>query len=127
MSRRTEALDEARRAQMAQVLSGGPRSTTTTAPPDVVDGPVASSDQPEPTGVTAPAAPVPRRAGRTKPLRLSVDLAPVAYQRLTAWVNETGSGFGRRVTHVAVFRALLEELLQDPSLQARVRDRLDSD
>lgn len=126
MSKRTEALDEVRRAQMAQVLSGGPRPVTPT-PLDVADGPVESPDQPEHTAVTAPAVLVPRRAGRTKPLRLSVDLAPVAYQRLTAWVNETGSGFGRRVTHVAVFRALLDELLRDASLQARIRDRLDSD
>jgi len=61
--------------------------------------------------------------GRVTPMRLSVDLAPVAYQRLAQWVLDTGADLGQKVTHVAVFRALLDELLDDEVLQARVRHR----
>lgn len=115
MSTRTEAHDAVRRAQMAQVLGASPRT-----------GPPASADRETPTLAAAP-GPVGlggRRSGRTTPMRLSVDLAPVAYQRLAVWVTEAGSDLGQRVTHVGVFRALLEELLLDPDLQRRVLGRL---
>lgn len=62
--------------------------------------------------------------GRVTPMRLSVDLAPVAYQCLAQWVLDAGAALGQKVTHVAVFRALLDELLDDDALQARVRRRL---
>ncbi len=75
-------------------------------------------------GAATEVRPVGAAGGRVTPMRLSVDLAPVAYQRLAQWVLDAGADLGQKVTHVAVFRALLDELLEDGALQARVRRRL---
>ena len=111
MTSRKDGGHSATRVRMAAMLGG--------------DGTTAAVDG---GGQTPPAEPLrgPDRAveGRVRPMRLSVDLAPVSYQRLGQWVLDTGAVLGQKVTHVAVFRALLDELLNDEALQDRVRRRL---
>lgn len=68
------------------------------------------------------AAPAP---SSLRPVRMSVDLDPAAYDRLVRF--GVGVSFERGlppIPRVQVFRALLEELADDPALQARVADRL---
>ncbi len=67
-----------------------------------------------------------RSRGRTSPVRLSVDLAPVAYQWLVAWCTQAAPSLGRaRVSNVDVMRALVEEMRGDVQLQQRVLGRLE--
>lgn len=64
-------------------------------------------------------------APRSKPVRLSVDLAPTAYRRLTEFCHSSADALGMaRVTSVDVIRALLAELNQDTQLAERVRTRI---
>lgn len=108
MTGRKDGAESATRARMAAMLG----QNTTSA---FGDSQAPSRD---------PQEPVRTGGGRVTPMRLSVDLAPVAYQRLAQWVLDTGADLGQKVTHVAVFRALLDELLDDDALQTRVRRRL---
>lgn len=61
-------------------------------------------------------------APRARPIRISTDLAPVQFHWLKAWLTNTAV-----TAHVAdvkgadVIRALLDELRDDPELDARVR------
>jgi hypothetical protein len=68
----------------------------------------------------------PKAVPRSKPVRLSVDLAPATYRDLTDFCRSTAVELGRaRVTGVDVVRALLAELGEDEDLAARVRSRID--
>lgn len=70
--------------------------------------------------VTGP-APVPR----AKPVRLSLDLAPVAYRELQEFCISSAVALERpRVAGADVLRSLLAELAEDDALAARVRGRL---
>lgn len=60
-----------------------------------------------------------------KPVRLSVDIDPVAYHGLVSWCQGIAMKVGRvRVNHVWVLRALVWELFEDEKLQARVIERV---
>lgn len=66
-------------------------------------------------------------APRAKPVRLSVDLSPEQYREVTAWPVEAGipeAAGVLKVPTVEVFRALVDELMDDPELQDRVRIRV---
>lgn len=68
------------------------------------------------------AAPVARAL---RPVRMSVDLDPAVYDALVRFA--VGVSFERGlppIHRVQVFRALLDELTDDPDLRARVADRL---
>lgn len=60
-----------------------------------------------------------------KPVRVSLDLAPALYDDFGDWCKRSARELGRgRVKNVDVLRSLVRELLDDPDLQGRVRDRL---
>lgn len=70
-------------------------------------------------------APSPERVARTKPVRISLDLAPQLYRDLTDWNGHTADALGRsRITHADTLRALVRRLLNDPDLAASVVDDL---
>jgi hypothetical protein len=74
-----------------------------------------------------PAAPSPDRVARTKPVRISLDLAPQLYRDLTEWNGQTADALGRsRITHADTLRSLVRRLLNDPELAASVVDDLRS-
>lgn len=65
---------------------------------------------------------------RAKPVRLSLDLAPVAYRELQEFCTAAAVTLERpRVAGAEVLRSLLAELVDDEALAARVRDRLAAD
>lgn len=76
------------------------------------------AEQHRPAAERGPAA---GAAGRTKPVRRSVDLSPSYHTRLTEWCAETGDEIGARVTGQAVIRALVARLLMDEHLARRIR------
>lgn len=88
-------------------------------------------DQPD----TAPAsARRPRDAGRrsagprTKPVRITVDLSPLAYRDLSRWCAESADQLDMvKVNNAAVVRTLLALLDDDPNLSEQVRARLAAD
>ncbi len=67
-------------------------------------------------------------APRSKPVRLSLDLAPTAYRDLQAFCTAAAVALERpRVAGADVLRGLLAELAEDDALAARVRSRLMGD
>lgn len=61
-------------------------------------------------------------------VRLSVDIDPIAYRQLVSWCQDVAMAVGRvRVKHVWVIRAVLQELLENKDLQARVIERVRED
>lgn len=62
---------------------------------------------------------------RTKPVRLSTDLAPVSYRFLTGYASDVATHAGRaRIAHSDIIRALITELEHDPQLRARITDTI---
>jgi hypothetical protein len=62
-----------------------------------------------------------------KPVRSTVDLAPIRHAGLKAWCGETAVMIGRsRVTTQDVFRVLVDRLLTDETLARKVRHDLRS-
>lgn len=58
-------------------------------------------------------------------VRLSADIAPEAYRALVSWCQDVALKVGRtRVKHVWAIRALVDELQENPELQARIIERL---
>lgn len=63
----------------------------------------------------------------TKPIRSTVDLAPMQHNALKQWCNESAVEVGRsRVTTQDVFRALAKRLLTDETLARKIRADLRS-
>jgi hypothetical protein len=58
---------------------------------------------------------------RIKPVRISVDLDPLAYDGLRDWAHEA------RMTHSDVLRALVELLIEDPAVAEKIRNRGDAE
>lgn len=64
-------------------------------------------------------------APRSKPVRVSVDLAPNAYRSLGIYCSEAAVELGRlKVTNVEAFRAFVALLDTDPEVRRRVTDEL---
>jgi hypothetical protein len=62
-----------------------------------------------------------------KNVRLSADITPASYRELTRISQDLAFQIGRtRVAHVDVLRALLDELIDNPSLRGIVRDRIET-
>ena len=68
-------------------------------------------------------APVRREAARTTE-RFTVDLTPDLNDALSRWAQQAKRRVGRRIPKTEVARALIELLLEDPSLTSQVDDRL---
>lgn len=65
------------------------------------------------------------RTVRTRPVRLSVDLAPQPYRQLTALLAELAESLGvARVSQVEVMRILVDRLTEDRAMQEYVLQRL---
>ncbi len=57
----------------------------------------------------------------TKPIRISLDLAPALFDQLTEWRTRAARQLGRgRVTNADALRVLVRALLSDEELTARV-------
>ncbi len=81
----------------------------------------------EPTADESPQAAPARRAAtvRTKPVRITTDLSPRAYQTLQTLTQNIAADAGRsRLPHSEVLRALIEELGDDPGLAERIGKRV---
>lgn len=60
-----------------------------------------------------------------KNVRLSADITPASYRDLVRISQDVAFQVGRtRVAHVAIVRALLDELIDNPSLRALVTERV---
>jgi len=69
----------------------------------------------------APAREQPAPVVRTKPVRITLDLAPQPHRQLKNFCDELATELGRANVHGAeVLRALLAQLGTDPSLRAAV-------
>ena len=95
-------------AEKAARLAGGQSA----AAPAPVEPKPQVTNAPAPTSTTAPAGQV-----NAKPVRSTVDLAPLQHNRLKAWCNEAAVQLGRtRVTTQDVMRTMVELLLDDKPL-----------
>lgn len=64
---------------------------------------------------------------RTRPVRITVDLAPPLHRVVKDWVRTAAADLGRDVALAEVIRALLTQLDADPELARRVRAQLTGD
>jgi len=70
---------------------------------------------------TAPPA-MPPVGPRSRPARLTLDLAPVQHRALTVWCSDTAYELGlTKVPATSVLRLLVGQLTTDPELAARIR------
>jgi len=66
--------------------------------------------------VAAPSAP------RSRPARLTLDLAPVQHRALTVWCSDTGYELGlTKLPATVVLRLLIGELVSNPELATRIK------
>ncbi|MFE6229409.1 hypothetical protein [Cellulosimicrobium sp. NPDC057862] len=97
-------------ARAAQLPDRAPKKA-----PTLADVPV-----PTPKGGAA-RQPIPR----AKPVRLTIDVEPQAYQALRLLVIELGAELGAaRITHSDVVRALLDSANDDPAVRAALTAKL---
>lgn len=75
------------------------------------------------SGATVPAASAaPAPVPRARPVRLTLDLAPVQHRELTRWCSAAADDLGlTKVPATAVLRLLVAQLVTDPDLAATVR------
>jgi hypothetical protein len=84
---------------------------------------------PAPAGEQAaePPTEAPCRAVRDKDVRRTVDLSPAQHRQLDVWQREAADNLGyARVTGQEVLSALVDLLLDDPDISARVIGMLPS-
>jgi hypothetical protein len=113
------------RAKAAR-LSGAASPPAQPEPPN----PAAGSYPPPPPQRQDP-TPAPRPAGRSgkvtrmKPVRMTLDLAPVLHADFEDWTTRTSRELGRgRVVRADVLRVLVRQLLDDEETQERVKEAL---
>lgn len=81
--------------------------------------PPAAAQEPHPEPAAAPEPP--RPAVREKDVRRTVDLSPTQHRRLDMWQREAADSLGyARVTGQEVLSALIDLLLEDADISARV-------
>lgn len=74
------------------------------------------------------AAPAGETAVRSKPVRITVDLAPDLYKQLTRWAGETALELDRpRLPQAEVIRACIRALTDDPDVREAVLKELRAD
>ena len=75
------------------------------------------------SAVDAAATPAAAPSGpRSRPARLTLDLAPVQHRALTVWCSDTAYELGlTKVPATSVLRLLVGQLTSDPELAARIR------
>jgi hypothetical protein len=114
MSRRPNLADRARAISGARAAGADPATPAPEpAAPDVS------------TSVTQQVRKAPAAAPRTKPVRITTDLSPVAYRRFRAWLGETADDLGvANISGSDVVRLLVDQLVDDPGLAAAVRAEL---
>ena len=79
------------------------------------------SSEPAPDTAAPPAMP-PLVGPRSRPARLTLDLAPVQHRALTVWCSDTAYELGlTKVPATSVLRLLVGQLVSDPELAARIR------
>lgn len=119
MSKADEMRAKARRTrQAAQTAAGAGAVELAAAVEPVKPAPVVAA--------TSSAAPVaaPWQV-RTRPVRITTDLAPTLYDDLTAWNRQAAADLDvARVNGSDTVRALVRRLLADPALSAAVLDDL---
>jgi hypothetical protein len=72
-----------------------------------------------------PAVVAPSRAARTKPVRMTLDLAPALHAEFDDWTTGTFRQLGLgRINRADVLRVLVRQLLNDPEMQERVKKAL---
>ncbi len=65
------------------------------------------------------------RAARTKPVRMTLDLAPALHAEFDDWTTRTFRKLGlARINRADVLRVLVRQLLSDPATAERVREAL---
>jgi hypothetical protein len=83
---------------------------------------------PPPYGEKLPAVVAPSRAARTKPVRMTLDLAPALHAEFDDWTTATFRELGLgRINRADVLRLLVRQLLDDPGMQERVAEALRQD
>jgi hypothetical protein len=109
------------RAEAARAKAG--RLAQRRALEEQAAGPAQSEGEQRPPAVTSS----PDRVARTRPVRVSLDLAPQLYRDLSDWNGRTADSLGRsRITHADTLRVLVRRLLNDPDLAASVVEDLRS-
>jgi len=79
------------------------------------------SGEPAADATTPPATPPPI-APRSRPVRLTLDLAPVQHRELTRWCADAAYELGlSKVPATSVIRLLIGQLASDPELAARIQ------
>jgi hypothetical protein len=79
------------------------------------------SGEPTANATTPPATPPPI-APRSRPVRLTLDLAPVQHRKLTRWCADAAYELGlSKVPATSVIRLLIGQLASDPELAARIQ------
>jgi len=77
------------------------------------------SSEPAPDATTPASPPV---APRSRPIRLTLDLAPVQHREFTRWCADAAYELGlSKVPATAVIRLLIGQLASDPELAARIQ------
>jgi hypothetical protein len=83
---------------------------------------------PPPPYSQPPAVVAPSRAARSKPVRMTLDLAPALHAEFDDWTTGTFRELGLgRINRADVLRALVRQLLDDPETQQRVKEALRQD
>lgn len=80
------------------------------------------SGDPTVADATTPPTTPPPIAPRSRPVRLTLDLAPVQHRELTRWCADAAYELGlSKVPATSVIRLLIGQLASDPKLAARIQ------
>lgn len=100
------------------------RQASSAPKPDAINPTTDGRTEEDRTRALVPAAP----GVKDKPVRSTVDLAPVRHQQLKQWCGETAIQLGRtRVTTQDLFRVFVARLMTDETLATKIREDLHND